>query len=91
MTATKQSGGLPERHKTYLSWPPIAKNRITIINNAVQGATCKVQSAQSINVHNSVIPLHTLVNKNTLRLGYVLKSRLDRLMLSGNVLCLHRR
>ena len=78
MTATKQSGGLPERHKAHLSQPPIAKNRITIINNAVQGATCKVQSAQSINVHNSVIPLHTPVNKNTLRLLFKKRSRLDR-------------
>jgi len=23
MTATKQSGGLPERHKAHLNWPPI--------------------------------------------------------------------
>ena len=36
MTATKQSGGLPERHKAHLSWPPIAKNIITIINNAME-------------------------------------------------------
>ena len=45
MTATKQTGGLPERHKAHVSRPPIAKNIITIINNAVQGARCKVQSA----------------------------------------------
>ena len=25
MTATKQRGGLPERHKAHLSWPPIVK------------------------------------------------------------------
>ena len=41
MTATKQSGGLPERHKAHLSWPPIVKNIITIIKNAVQGASLK--------------------------------------------------
>ena len=29
---------------------------------------CKAQGAQGINVHNSVIPLHTPVNNNTLRL-----------------------
>ena len=42
MTTTKQSGELPERHKAHLSRPPIAKNIITIIINAVQGARCKV-------------------------------------------------
>ena len=63
MTATKQSGRLPERHKAHLSRPPIAKNIITIINNAVQGAKyIRHKCAQF------VIPLYTLVNKNTLRL-----------------------
>jgi len=45
MTVTKQSGGLLERHKAHLSRPPIAKNIITIIDNAVQGARCKVHKA----------------------------------------------
>ena len=40
MTATKQSGGLPERHKAHLNWPPIAKIIITRINSAVHGARC---------------------------------------------------
>ena len=60
MTTTKQSGGLPEKHKAHLSRPPIAKNITTIINNAVQGARCKVQGAKmkiesNVAFRNSVI------------------------------------
>ena len=59
MTATKQSGGLPERHKAHLSRPSIVKNIITIINNAVQSARCKVQSAYwaLLNVREAVLQL----------------------------------
>ena len=62
MSNKTQSGRLPEKHKTHLTWPPIVK-MITIITNVVQGA-------KGINSHNSVIglPLHTAVKKNTLGL-----------------------
>ena len=39
-----QSGGLPERHKAHLSWPPIVTKTITqnqLIYCNVQGAVCK--------------------------------------------------
>ena len=70
MTATKQSGGLPEKHKAHLSRPPIAKNIITIIYNAVQGARCKVQGAKCIRYKCAQFSDTTSYsgNKNTLRL-----------------------
>jgi len=43
-----QSGGLPERHKAHLSWPPIVTKTIT--QNQFT-AKCKVQGAKGTNVH----------------------------------------
>jgi len=43
-----QSGGLPERHKAHLSWPPIVTK-----NNNTKPIYCKVQGAKGTNVHKS--------------------------------------
>jgi len=60
-----QSGGLPERHEVHLSWPPI----VTKNNNTKPiYCKCKVQGANGTNVHKSVMSVHTVVNKNTIRL-----------------------
>ena len=80
MTATKQSGGLQERHKAHLSRPPIAENIITIINNAVQGAKCVRHKCAQFSDTTSYS-----VNKNTLRL--CLKREVDWIVfrLSGRL------
>jgi len=77
-----QSGGLPERHKAHLSWPPIVTNTIT--QNQFT-AKCKVQGAKGTNVHKSVMSVHTVVNKNAVRL--LLNTGVDWISfrLSGNL------
>jgi len=43
-------------------------NRAAIITQNRFTTKCKVQGAKGTNVHKSVMPVHTVVNKNTIRL-----------------------